>query len=194
MNLILYLSDLILPFVIFYFVASGWISGRPVYDDFISGAKKGFQTVLGVMPTLIGLMTGVAVLRASGFLDFLGQLFARLVGSLLSLFSSEMAFSTESLNSLSELISVILVKLFSSSAATGLALDIFREYGTDSLLGLAVSLILSCTETIFYTMSVYFMSVKIKKTRYTLPGALIATLAGVVMSVILAELMLPTET
>ncbi len=182
MNLILYLSDLILPFVIFYIVASGWIVGRPVYDDFVTGAKKGFQTVLGVMPTLIGLMAGVAVLRASGFLDFLGRLF----GSLLSLLFPTV-FSEGS--GLSELISVILVKLFSSSAATGLALDIFKEYGTDSQLGLAVSLMLSCTETIFYTMSVYFMSVKIKKTRYTLPGALIATLAGVLMSLVLAAQM-----
>ena len=189
MNLILYLSDLILPFVIFYIVASGWLSHRPVYDDFVAGAKKGFQTVLGVMPTLIGLMTGVAVLRASGFLDFLGQLFARILSAFLRVFVPEFSSSIGHLDSLTELISVILVKLFSSSAATGLALDIFKEYGTDSFLGLSVSLMLSCTETIFYTMSVYFMSVKIKKTRYTLPGALIATLAGVVMSLILATAM-----
>jgi len=192
MNLILYFSDLILPFVIFYIVASGWLAERPVYDDFVTGAKKGFQTVLGVMPTLIGLMTGVAVLRASGFLDFLGQFFAKIIGSLLGIISPELASSVNHLDSLTELISVILVKLFSSSAATGLALDIFKEYGTDSFLGLSVSLMLSCTETIFYTMSVYFMSVKIKKSRYTLPGALIATLAGVIMSLFLATAMITT--
>ena len=189
MNFILYLSDLILPFTIFYIVASGWLADRPVYDDFVTGAKKGFQTVLGVMPTLIGLMTGVAVLRASGFLDFLGGLFAKIIGGSLEFFFPDLLTSIGPLHSLTELISVILVKLFSSSAATGLALDIFKEYGTDSLLGLSVSLMLSCTETIFYTMSVYFMSIKIKKTRYTLPGALIATLAGVLMSILLAAAM-----
>ena len=189
MNLILYLSDLILPFVIFYIVASGWLAHRPVYDDFVTGAKKGFQTVLNVMPTLIGLMTGVAVLRASGFLDFLGNLFAKILGALLHIFFPSFAASLGQLDNLTELISLILVKLFSSSAATGLALDIFKEYGTDSFLGMTVSLMLSCTETIFYTMSVYFMSVKIKKTRYTLPGALIATLAGVIMSILLATYM-----
>ena len=77
--------------------------------------------------------------------------------------------------------------LFSSSAATGLALDIFRQYGPDSKLGMITSVMLSCTETVFYTMSIYFMSVKIKKTRYTLAGALLATLAGVVMSVVLGQ-------
>lgn len=174
MNLILYLSDMILPLVLFYIIASGFLAGRPVYDDFVDGAKEGFSTVLGVLPTLIGLMAGVAALRASGFLDFLAGLLARLILENLIM---------------PELISVILIKLFSSSAATGLALDIFREYGTDSQIGLAVSLMLSCTETIFYTMSVYYMSVKIKKTRYTLPGALIATAAGIIMSLILAASM-----
>ena len=174
MNLILYLSDMILPLVLFYIIASGFLAGRPVYDDFVDGAKEGFSTVLGVLPTLIGLMAGVAALRASGFLDFLAGLLARLILENLIM---------------PELISVILIKLFSSSAATGLALDIFREYGTDSQIGLAVSLMLSCTETIFYTMSVYSMSIKIKKTRYTLPGALIAAAAGIIMSLILAASM-----
>ena len=189
MNVILYLSDLILPFVIFYIVASGWLADRPVYDDFVAGAKKGFHTVLGVMPTLIGLMTGVAVLRASGFLDFLGSFFAEGIQWILGVISPELSSTLLPADSLAELVSLILVKMFSSSAATGLALDLFKEYGTDSFVGTAVSLMLSCTETIFYTMSVYFMSVKIKKTRYTLPGALIAMLAGVIMSLILASAM-----
>lgn len=189
MNLILYLSDLILPFVIFYIVANGWLSNRPVYDDFVIGAKKGFHTVLGVMPTLIGLMTGVAVLRASGFLDFLSTVFASILQSMITFFFPDFASSWPHLENLSQLFSVILIKLFSSSAATGLALDIFKEYGTDSFLGMTVSLMLSCTETIFYTMSIYFMSVKITKTRYTLPGALIATLAGVIISIWLATFM-----
>ncbi len=52
MNLILYLSDMILPLVLFYFIATGFLAGRPVYDDFVDGAKEGFSTVLGVLPTL----------------------------------------------------------------------------------------------------------------------------------------------
>ena len=79
-----------------------------------------------------------------------------------------------------ELIPVAVVKMFSSSAATGLLLDIYKTHGADSMLGRAASVMLSSTETIFYTMSVYFMSVKVKKTRYTLPGALFATTAGIV--------------
>ena len=78
--------------------------------------------------------------------------------------------------------------MFSSSAATGLVLDIFKEYGPDSTLGKTVSLMGSCTETIFYTMSVYYMSIKVSKTRWTLAGALVATMAGLVASVILGRM------
>ena len=86
----------------------------------------------------------------------------------------------------SQLVPLAIVRMFSSSAATGLVLDIFKEYGTDSRIGLIASIMMSCTETIFYTMSVYFMAAKVRKTRYTLAGALAATLAGIMASVWLA--------
>jgi spore maturation protein B len=78
--------------------------------------------------------------------------------------------------------------MFSSSAATSLVLDVFKQFGTDSYEGLLASIMMGSTETIFYTMSVYFMAAKISKTRWTLAGALISTLSGIVASVILAKL------
>ena len=65
-------------------------------------------------------------------------------------------------------------------------LDIFKEFGTDSSIGLIASILMSSTETVLYCMSVYFGSVGIRKTRYTLAGGLIATAAGVAVSVVLA--------
>ena len=79
---------------------------------------------------------------------------------------------------------VVLVRLVSNSAATGLVLDIFKEYGTDSSLGLIASVLMSSTETVLYCLSVYFGSVG--RTRYTLAGGMIATAAGVAASVVLA--------
>ena len=76
-------------------------------------------------------------------------------------------------------------KMFSSSAATGLLLDLYKEYGTDSYIGKVASISMSCTETIFYTMSVYFMTARVSKTRYTLAGALLATAGGLAASVVL---------
>ena len=168
MSFLLHISNLIVPMMILGIVTYGICKKVNVYDVFIKGAKKGFGTVIKIMPTLIGLMVAVGILRASGFLDF----FARIIGR----FSSVVGFPAQ-------LVPLAIVRMFSSSAATGLAINIFKEHGPDSPIGTIASIMMSCTETIFYTMSVYFMTAKIKKTRYTLPGALVATLAGIAVSV-----------
>ena len=76
------------------------------------------------------------------------------------------------------MVPLTLIKMFSSSAATGLLLDIYTEYGVDSTPGMMASIMMSSTETIFYTMSIYYMTAKVTKTRWTPSGALVATLAG----------------
>lgn len=174
MNFLVFLSTYILPFFIFYVVAYGLLKGRNVYQAFVEGAKGGFHTALGILPTLVGLLVAVGVLRASGFLDLISDLLKNLL---------------KGTGFPAELLPLVIVRLFSNSAATGLALDLFKAHGPDSVQGLLASLFLSSTETVFYTMSIYFMSVKIKKTRYTLPGALLATLAGIVASVVLVSFM-----
>ena len=174
MNILANLSNIIIPLLIFYIVAYGISAHVNVYDEFLEGARSGMQTVISIAPTMIGLMIAVGVLRASGFLD--------LVSGLLKNLLKGTDFPTE-------LLPLVIVRLFSNSAATGLALDLFKAHGPDSVQGLLASLFLSSTETVFYTMSIYFMSVKIKKTRYTLPGALLATLAGIVASVVLVSFM-----
>ena len=174
MKFLLFLSEAMVPLMIFYIVGFGLLSGRPVLDDFIDGGKDGMKTVAGIFPTLAGLMVSVGIIRSSGFLDFLGEV---------------LAMPAALLHLPPQLVPVILVRLVSNSAATGLVLDIFKEYGTDSRLGLMASIMMSSTETVLYCMSLYFGSVKITKTRYTLPGALLATAAGVAASVILAGAM-----
>lgn len=169
------ISNIIIPVILFYIVAYGIANRCNVYEDFIRGAKDGFHTVIQIMPTLIGLMVAVGVLRASGFLEFVGGLFG---GA-----ARRLGFSPE-------LVPLMFVKMFSSSAATGLVLDIFKNHGPDSLIGLTTSIMMSCTETIFYTMSVYFLAAKVNKTRYTLKGALLATFAGIAASIVLAGKML----
>lgn len=170
------ISNMLIPALIFYIVAMGLSQKKDIYASFTKGAKDGMKTVLGIVPTLIGLMIAVGVLRASGFLEFAG----RLIGRAISLFADGFP---------NELVSLFVVKLFSASAATGLALDIFKEYGTDSFAGMATSLALASTETVFYTMSVYFMTAKVTKTRWTLAGALLSTFSGLAASVILAGIL-----
>ena len=167
-------SNIIIPAIIFYIVAHGIINKVKVYEEFIDGAKDGLKTVVQILPTLVGLMVGVGVLRASGFMEFLGGL----IGNV-----------TERFGIPSDIVPLVLVKMFSSSAATGLVLDIFKTYGTDSYIGMLTSILMSCTETIFYTMSVYFLAAKVSKTRYTLTGSLVSMAAGLAASVVLAGMM-----
>ena len=169
-SFLLYLSDIIIPLVIFIVLSYGLLQKVDVYSTFIKGARSGLLTVVKIVPTLIGLMTAVGILRASGFLDF--------VAGILGRFTKYIGFP-------GELVPLTIVKMFSSSAATGLLLDIFKEFGTDSRLGLIASISMSCTETIFYTMSVYFLAAKVTKTRYTLSGALISTIAGLAIATLM---------
>ncbi len=166
-------SNLIIPLLLFFVVGYGLLHRVKVYEEFVKGAKDGFQTVIQIMPTLVGLMIAVGVLRASGFLDFLAQLLAPLA---------------DLCHIPAVTLPLLFIKMFSSSAATGMVLSLFKQFGTDSYIGMFVSIVVSCTETIFYTMSVYFLVARVTKTRWTLPGALLSSLSGVIASAILAAI------
>lgn len=171
MQVLAHISDIIIPLIIFLVVGYGITSKIKVYEVFLKGAGDGLRIVVDIIPTLIGLMMAVAILRASGFFELLGVVLSPLA---------------EMVNLPAQMIPLLIVKMFSSSAATGLVLDIFKNSGPDSYVGMITSILMSCTETIFYTMSVYFLAAKVTKTRHTLTGALLATLAGTVASVVLA--------
>lgn len=172
MNALLFISDCIIPFTFIAILGYAWCKGAPLYDNFIEGAKEGIGVVVQILPTLIGLMVAVGILRASGAFEIMVSIISPL---------------TDLLGFPKEAVPLTLMRLVSSSAATGLQLDIYKNYGADSFIGRFVGVMMSCTETVFYTMSVYFMSVKITKTRHTLPGALFANLAGVAASLFITR-------
>ena len=114
MQFVVFLSEAIIPLLLFLIVGSGLLRHQKVYEDFLDGAKSGIRTVVEIMPTLIGLMVAVGVLRASGFLDFVSVCLKKLL-----------AF----INLPADLFPIAIVKMFSSSAATGLLLDLYKEHG-----------------------------------------------------------------
>lgn len=158
-------SDWIIPLIMVGIIVYGMLKGVNVFEAFIEGAKDGLKVVLDILPTLIGLLVAVGMLRTSGALTALSTAISPLL-----------SFS----HFPSALIPTILLHTFSSSAATGLMIDLFKSYGPDSFIGRLVSITFGCTETIFYTMSVYYMIIKVKNSRYTLAGSLIATFTGVI--------------
>lgn len=168
MNFLLTLSDFLIPVTILFIVVFGCLKKVNIYEVFLEGAKEGLQTVVDILPTLIGLIMAVEVVRAGGLLEIMVECirpFAEAVG-----FPAELA-------------PLSIVRLVSSSAATGLLTDLFANYGPDSYLGRVASVMMSCTETVFYTMSLYFLSIGIRKTRWTLPCALLANVVGVAAAV-----------
>ena len=156
-----------------FIVVFGSLQKVKIYETFLEGAKEGLKTVVDILPTLIGLIVAVEIMRAGGWLELLTE-FLRPVAEIIH-FPVELA-------------PLSLVRLVSSSAATGLLMDLFAVYGPDSFIGRSASVMMSCTETVLYTMSLYFLSVGIRKTRYTLPCALLANLVGVVAAVWLVRL------
>ena len=110
MSLILFLSNCIIPVIILYVVVLGLSMKLDIFDIFLEGVQDGLKTVGGILPTLIGLLTAVGVLRAANVFDYIGRALEPVMVKL------SMA---------PEVLSLIFIKLFSSTAATGLMLDIF---------------------------------------------------------------------
>lgn len=137
------------------------------YDLLLQGGADGLKLLLTITPALVILLTAVHMLRASGAVEllsgFLSPVF-RLVG-----IPPETAM-------------LVLIRPISGSAALAVGAELMAEYGPDSTIGRTVAVMLGSTETTFYTISVYFGAVGIKKTRYAIPAALFADFVGFFMA------------
>ena len=137
------------------------------YSLLIDGAGEGLKLLITLVPTLILLLTAVSMLRASGAMEILSKFCAPAFGF----------FGIPP-----ETAILVLIRPISGSAALAIGTQLMTQYGVDSQIGRTVAVMLGSTETTFYTISVYFGAAGIKKTRYTIPAALIADLTGFVMA------------
>lgn len=172
MKLLNFISIFFIPFLLFLILLYAVLQKKPVFDLFTKGAKDGLHTVYQIAPTIIGLFIAIGVFRSSGALELLCQFLSPVAA----------AFHIPT-----EIIPLSLLKMFSASGANGLLFDLFKEHGTDSYIGFTASILLSCTETLFYTVSVYYMSIHIKKTRWTIPAGIILSLFSLWISCVLAQ-------
>jgi spore maturation protein B len=143
------------------------------YDLLLNGAADGLKLLLSITPALIFLLTAVSMLRASGAVELLSGFLAPVFGF----------FGIPP-----ETAILILVRPLSGSAALAVGADLMAQYGPDSLIGRTAAVMLGSTETTFYTISVYFGAAGIKKTRYTIPAALIADLTGFLVASLAVKL------
>lgn len=134
-----------------------------VYSALVQGAGEGLGTLARIVPALIALLTAVHMLRASGALEMVAQVLAPIL---------------ERVGIPAETVALLLVRPVSGSAALGVGAELIEAYGPDSYIGRVAAVMLGSTETTFYTIAVYFGAVGITKTRYAVPAALCADLAG----------------
>ena len=154
---------MLVPLIIAVVALYGMLRRVDVYDALVQGAGDGLGVLIRIVPPLIGLLTAVYMLRASGALE--------LAGEALSPVLARLAIPAET-------IALLLDRPVSGSAALGVGAELIQTYGPDSLIGRTAAVMLGSTETTFYTIAVYFGAAGIVKTRYAVPAALCADLAG----------------
>lgn len=158
------------------FIISGMRKKTNVYDAFIEGAKEGFQTAITIIPYLVAILVGIGVFRASGAMDFIIQ-------------GVRFGIASIGLNTdFVEALPTMLMKPLSGSGARGMMLDAMNTYGADSFVGRLSSIVQGSCDTTFYVVALYYGSVGIRNTRYTVQCALLADLAGAIAAIAMAYL------
>jgi len=167
-------GNLVLFGVIVSFIGLAMFRRINVYENFIEGAKEGFDVAVKIIPYLVGILVAVGVFREAGVMDYLVQGVSTVVGW----FGADTRFV--------EALPVAFMKPLSGSGARGLMVDLMNANGADDFASRVACVIQGSTETTFYVLAVYFGSVAIKRTRHALPAALLAELAGVVAAIFIA--------
>ncbi len=162
--------------IIIGFIVAGIRKKINVYDAFIEGAKEGFQTAIMIIPYLIAMLVGIALFRTSGAMGFITEGIASLIAFC--------GLDTQFVDALPTAI----MKPLSGSGARGMMIDAMQTFGADSFTGRLASIFQGSTDTTFYLLAVYYGAVNIKNTRYTIHGALLADLAGVIAAIFVCYL------
>lgn len=157
------MTDAVLPLILVFLSLYGLKKKRDFYADMLGGAEQGLRLMASLAPSLIILLSAVAMLRESGFMDAVTK-WASPVCNFLKIPP--------------EVVPLMLIRPISGSAALAVGAEIMKKYGADSLIGRTAAVMLGSTETTFYTICVYFGAANVRKTRYCVPAALIADAAG----------------
>lgn len=170
-----YITKSIIPIIVFIIITYGMIKGKKVYDWFVEGAKDGLRVCANIFPYLLAMIVAVNIFRSANLLD--------MVNNFISPISSIIGLPKE-------VVPLVLIKPLSGSGAMGIFTDILSNYGADSYIGLVASVIMGTTETIFYTVTVYFGAVKIKKIRHTIWAGVMADIVAIIMAILMVNILI----
>ena len=170
------MTDYLVPLLLLAASAAALRKKENAYELLLEGGADGLKLLVTLVPTLVLLLTAIAMLRSSGALEIL----SRFLSPAFQFFSIP-----------PETALLVLIRPISGSAALAAGAELMAEYGVDSTIGRTAAVMLGSTETTFYTISVYFGAAGIKKTRYTVPAALIADFTGFFMASLVVPVFFP---
>lgn len=172
-NLFEVISVWAIPLLLLFIPVVGFIRKVKVYENFVEGAKEGFQVATRIIPFLVAILVAIGMFRASGAMD----IFVSIISPLTNLIGMP-----------AEVLPVALMRPLSGSGSMGLVTELMKTHGPDSFIGRLASTMYGSTETTFYVLAVYFGSVAISKTRHALPSGLIADFVGLIAAVLICRL------
>ncbi len=168
-----YISRSIIPVMLLVILIYGKLKGVRVYECFMEGVKDGLMITLKIFPYLLAMILAVTIFRESSAMDYLVK---------------AVSPASKFIGLPPEVVPLVMVKPLSGSGALGIFAEILRKYGADSYIGRTSSIIMGSTETIFYTITVYYGAAGIKKIRHTLWAAAAAELTAVIVAVNVAKI------
>ncbi len=165
-------SHVLLPAILAVFGLACVFSKKDLPGAFLSGAKEGLRSGIGLLPTLVILLTAVSMFSASGAPELLSKLLAPLLSRL---------------GIPSELTPLLIVRPLSGSGSTALLNEIYETYGPDSFPAQCASVLTASSDTLVYVVAVYLSAARVTKSRHTIPAALLVMLLGIVLSCLLVR-------
>jgi spore maturation protein SpmA len=166
-------SKISIPFMLSVFPLYAALRHVKVYEEFVDGAKEGFDVAIRIIPYLVAILVAMGMFRAAGGIDMLSHALAPVM---------------QAIGFPPPLLPMVLMRPLSGSGTLGLFAELVKQYGPDSLISRMGGTVFGSTETTFYVLAVYFGSVAVKRTRYALPAGLIADTVGVIASVIFCKM------
>jgi spore maturation protein B len=166
-------SKLAIPFMLSVFPLYAALRRVKVYEEFVDGAKEGYDVAIRIVPYLVAILVAMGMFRAAGGIDLL---------------SNVLAPAMQAIGFPPPLLPMVLMRPLSGSGTLGLFAELVKQYGPDSMISRMGGTIFGSTETTFYVLAVYFGSVAVKRTRYALPAGLVADTVGVIASVVFCKM------
>lgn len=176
MNIIAQIGTYLVPLSIVGIVVTALARKVDVYASFIEGAKSAIPTVLRVLPAVAAMTIAVTVFRASGALE-------AVTGALGVPFGA--------LGVPKEVLPLAFLRPFSGGAAFALLSDVYANYGVDSFIGRLASVMMGSSETLFYTVALYFGTVGVSETRHTISASLLGEFLTILAAPVITRLFFP---